>query len=206
MSFMGSMLYNLLRSKIKFERSRQQKTIAKEFMLAYEYDKYNCEIEKLEVEKKEGKFDLFDIYVQFDKTFDFYLKYGQKNNMVEDFNYHFNCFNKYLRMTGLNFDIEKIKNNEREMGVVQDFWKKIVYLNERVLQNLMKETDAGQLNYLFIDIAKQMLDIFIQEIYQPKFYKIKNDLADYFNINEDFFSLLLDTFDAFVIKNVKVDL
>jgi hypothetical protein len=47
--------------------------------------------------KKEGKFDLFDIYVQFDKTFNFYLKYGQKNYMVEDFNYYFKSFNKYLR-------------------------------------------------------------------------------------------------------------
>lgn len=41
-------------SEIKL--TNEQKTIAKEFMLAYEYDKYNCEIEKLEVEKKEGKF------------------------------------------------------------------------------------------------------------------------------------------------------
>ncbi len=80
--------------------------------------------------KKEGKFDLFDIYVQFDKTFNFYLKYGQKNNMVDDFNYHFNCFNKYLRTACLNLDIEKIKNNEREMDIAQEFWKKIVYLNE----------------------------------------------------------------------------
>jgi hypothetical protein len=38
---------------------------------------------------KEGKFDLFDIYVQFDKTFNFYLKYGQKNNIVEDINLDF---------------------------------------------------------------------------------------------------------------------
>jgi hypothetical protein len=159
--------------------------------------------------KKEGKFDLFDIYVQFDKTFNFYLKYGQKNDMVEDFNYHFNSFNKYLRTTGLSLDIEKIKNNEAEMDIAQDFWKKIVCLNERVLKNLIKETnhsDASQLNYLFIDIAKQMLEIFIHEIYQPKFFKNKNDLADYFNINEDFFNLLLVTFDTIVIENVKANL
>jgi hypothetical protein len=49
------------------------------------------------VQEKRRKFDLFDIYVQFDKTFNFYLKYGQKNDMVEDFSYHFNSFNKYLR-------------------------------------------------------------------------------------------------------------
>ena len=30
----------------------------------------------------------------------------------------------------LNLDSEKIKNDEREMDVAQDFWKKIVYLNE----------------------------------------------------------------------------
>ena len=67
-----------------------------------------------------------------------------------------------FRTAVLNLDIEKIKNNEREMGIAQGFWKKIVYLDERVLQNLMKETthsDTGQLNYLFIDIAKQMLNI-----------------------------------------------
>ena len=41
--------------------------------------------------------------------------------------------------------------------LAQGFWKKNVYLDERVFQNLMKETshsDTGQLNYLFIDIAK----------------------------------------------------
>jgi hypothetical protein len=64
--------------------------------------------------------------------------------------YHFNSFNKYLRTTGLNLDIEKIKNNEAEMDVGLEFWEKIVCLNERVLKNLIKETnhsDAGQLNY-----------------------------------------------------------
>jgi hypothetical protein len=40
--------------------------------------------------KKEGNFELFDIYVQFDKTFNFYLKYGQKNNKVENIILNFN--------------------------------------------------------------------------------------------------------------------
>ncbi len=65
------------------------------------------------------------------------------------------------------------------MDVGQEFCKKIVFLNERVLQNLMKETshsNAGQLNYLFINIAKKCFTIKAIILYfKNRFKFIKTD-------------------------------